>query len=377
MNGYCPAILRTIEQVAGSNAPSAKLHNAGFLAMLNCCQNSSVNPINDGADDNGHVRPITVSYSQRPTLDDVQDEDNCDINRIPTELEWNVPGYHFASSSFYMSNEQLAQYCEEASRTVSIGSPVTRIAQKHFDKFRETANIVMKKMNLDLVTDMATLFGDNATTGSTSKAININSNGSSLILDNGIVEMMGDFRDNEICGDVCLVGGGLYANYDMHRAALCCNAAGVDASRVNTPTFYFDKDTQTIWGNNSVGAFAKGSVALLERNQYQRFFSGEMGDSVFFTAPLPISYFGCADPCQAVTFDVQLKAITCPTEVIGPNGTPITVSRGWLIIVSKQYALWVQPTNAYAAGDELEGTNGTLKYFFSNNSSTAPAYAYP
>ena len=47
-NGYCPALLRSIESIAGENAPSRKLHVAGFLAMTFCCQNSSVSPINDG-----------------------------------------------------------------------------------------------------------------------------------------------------------------------------------------------------------------------------------------------------------------------------------------------------------------------------------------
>ena len=98
-NGYCPALLRTIEEVAGDNAPSRKLHIAGFLAALQCCQNSSVNPVNDGYDDNGHQRTLTVSYRQRPTLDMVQEEDNCDINRIPTKAEWSLPGLNFASSS--------------------------------------------------------------------------------------------------------------------------------------------------------------------------------------------------------------------------------------------------------------------------------------
>ena len=89
----------------------------------------------------------------------------------------------------------------------------------------------------------------------------------------------------------------------------------------------------------------------------------------------PIAEFGCADPCQVTEFDVQLRYIDCPTE-IDVAGEPQTVGRGWQVIVSKNVGLWVQPTTAYASGDELEGTNGTLKYFFSNNASGGASYAY-
>lgn len=377
-NGYCPALLRTIEEVAGDNAPSRKLHNAGFLAMLQCCQNSSVNPVNDAYDDTtGHQRTLTVSYRQRPTLDDVQEDDNCDINRIPVKLEWNLPGLTHASSSFFLSDEEISKFCEEASRMRTIGTPPTQIMEEHYGLFLETANIVMKKMNQDLVTEMATQFGNNVTTGSdTGKVINIDRNGDQFILDNGVIDIMRDIQENEICGEPCIVGGGLWASYNAARAIACCNAAGMDLSRAGVPRSFFDKDTQTIWGENSMGLFAPGSVKLIERLKYKRSFAGgPKGTSYFFTAALPIGEFGCADPCQVTTFDVQLRYIDCPTE-IDVNGTPTTLNRGWQVIVSKNYALWVQPTNAYKNGDELDVTNGTLKYWISNEASGGGSYGY-
>lgn len=375
--GYCPALLKTIEEVAGDNAPSRKLHNTGFMAMLNCCQNSSVNPVNDAYDENGHQRALTVSYRQRPTLDDVSTEDDCDIDRIPAKAEWSLPGLTHVQSSFYLSDEEISKYCEEASRTRSIGTPPTQIMQEHYDLFKETANIVMKAVNRELVTDMATLFGDNVTTGSdTGKVLNIDKDGDKLILDNGIIDMLRDFQENEICGEPCLVGGGLFAAYEMSRVAACCNAAGLDLSRIGIPRFFFDKDTQSLWGTNTVGAFAPGSVKMIERLKYKRSFAGgPKGTSYFFTAPLPIAEFGCADPCQVTEFDVQLRYIDCPTEV-NVGGSPQTLNRGWQVIVSKNVALWVQPQTAYASADELYGTNGTLKYFVSNNADGGGSYAY-
>lgn len=378
--GYCPALLRTIEEVAGDNAPSRKLHNAGFLAMLQCCSNSSVNFVNDGYDEFGHERPLTVSYRQRPTLDQVQEEDDCDINRIPVKAEWTIPALTHLSHSYYLSDEEVRKFCEEASRERTIGTPATRIMEEHYGLFLESANIVMKAANRRLVLQAATQFGLNVTIGTAvGKVINIERQGTQLILDNGIVDMMRDFQENEICGDPCIVGGGLFSAYNMQRASLCCNSAGVDLSRMGIPRFFFDKDTQDLWGENTIGVFAPGSVRLLERLKYKRSFAGgPKGASFFFTAPLPIGEFNnCADPCQVTDFDVQMKYFDCPT-VTTVNGVTTTVPRGWQLIVSKNVGLWVQPRNAYAPGDELNSTNGTLKYFITNDCTTCdePGGAY-
>lgn len=376
--GFCPALLRSIDQIAESNAPARKLQVAGFLAMLFCCQNSTVSPINDGFE-GAHQRPLTVKYRQRPTLDDVQDEDDCDINRIPAYAEWNLPSLGHKQSSFFLDDATIQQYCIDASAQRPVGVPPTRVMQEVYSLIVEHANIVLKAINVDLVTEMATQFGDNVTTGSsTGKVINISRDGDKYILDNGIVDMMRDLQENEICGDPCVVGGGLFAAFNAAQAMSCCNAAGMDMSRIGLPRFFFDKDTQAIWGQNTVGLFAPGSVKFIGRNKYLGAFAGQRGMSFFTTLPLPVEEFGCnlEDCLRDLVFDMQLRYIDCPTQVT-VNGTPTTVNRGWEVIISKSYALWVQPDNAYASGDELEGTNGTLKYFITNTTYPAGSYAYP
>lgn len=377
MNGFCPALLRSIDEIAGGNAPSKKLHIAGFLAAMFCCQNSTVSPVNDGFE-GSHERPLTVKYRQRPTLDHVQEEDNCDINRIPAYSEWQLPTLGFVSTSFYLSDAQVQQYCADASIERPVGAPQTSVMREVYDLILEHANLLMRKINLDLVTEMATEFGENVTTGSsTGKVINISRN-NEFALDNGIVDIMRDIQENEICGDPCIIGGGLFAAYDMSRAAQCCGAAGVDMSRFGVPRFFFDKDTQSIWGQDTIGLFAPGSVKFIGRNKYTGAFAGQRGSSFFTTLPLPVNEFGCnVDDClRDLVFDLQLKYVDCPTEYDGPSG-PVTVNRGWIAILSKPYALWVQPEDAYASQDELSGTNGTLKYFITNNSGSGGAYAYP
>jgi hypothetical protein len=259
---------------------------------------------------------------------------------------------------------------------VSVGQPATSAMQEVYDLVVDGANIVLKKINQVLVTSMATEFGVNVANGSASgKVININQDGNKVILDNGIVDMMQDLQENEFCGDPCIVGGGLFAAYQKAQALACCSAAGLDMSKMGLPNFFFDKDTQSIWGNDAIGVFAPGSVKFIGRNKFVGSFAGEKpGGSIFTTLPLPVQEFGCADDClKDLVMDLQLKYYDCRTEV----SDGVFVDRGWQGIISKDYALWVQPDNGYDTGDELEGTNGTLKYFIGNSAYSGPAYAYP
>lgn len=376
--GFCPALLKHIVEIAGDNAPGRKMHVAGMLAMTFCCQNSSVSPINDQFEA-GHRRTLTIKYRRRPTVSDTQTEENCDINVQPGYLEWTVPALSFRSYSFHIADDLIRQYCVDASRMVSAGNPATAVMAEVYDLIVEGANVVLAGINQDLVTQQATEFGANvAAGGATTKFININQDGDKLILDDGIVDMMQDFQENEICGEPCIVGGGLFSAYTRAQAIACCNSAGIDMSKTGLPRFFFDKDSQTIWGANSIGVFAPGSVKFVGYNQFVGSFAGEKpGGSIFTTLPLPVNEFGCADDClRDLRLDMQLKYIDCPTT-IDVAGVPTTVNRGWQVILSKYFTLWTQPDNAFDTGDPLEGTNGTLKYFISNSTYGGGAYAYP
>lgn len=367
--GFCPAIMYHIEQIAESNAPARKMHVAGFLAMLFCCQNSSVSPISDNYQ-GGHQKALTITYRRRPVLTDVQSEDNCDINTQPGRLEWTVPALTHKQYSFHISDDLIRQYCIDASAMRNTGAPPTQVMQEVYDLIVEGANILLKAINQSLVIAMATEFGVNTTTGSsTGKVININRNGNDFALDDGIVEMMTDIQENEICGTPCYVGGGNFNAYTKAHALACCNQAGLNLNQADIPPFFFDKDTQTIWGQNTVGAFAPGSVKFISRNRYVGPFAGQRGISFFTTLPLPVQEFGCADDClRDLVLDMQLRYNDCPVD---------DLDRGMQVILSKQFALWAQPDTAFSATDELFGTNGTLKYFVSNTTYSGGAYAYP
>lgn len=375
-NGFCPALLLDINDVAGGNAPDRRLQIAGFLSMLFCCQDSLSSPLQVGTN-NGHRRTVTVKYRPRPLPSAVQSEDNCDVDLIPSYSEWNIPALTHKQISFFLDDDIVRQYCVDASAMKELGR--TTVMNEVYGLVISHANALMKAINQDLVAKQATEFGVNVTTNDDGGSIiNIsNSPGTSFNLNNGIIQIMRDIQENEICGAPCIVGGGLFAAYDQTQALLCCNQAGLNMANAGMPRFFFDKDTQSIWGANSIGLFAPGSVKFLPFDRYVGpAFAGQKGTSFFTNIGFPVNEFGCnLDQCLSdLRIDVQLKYIDCPQN-IDINGVSTPVGRGWLVILSKQYALWTQPDTGFQVGDSLAGTNGTLKYFISNTDYAGGAYS--
>lgn len=377
--GFCPALLLDINDVAGSNAPGRKLHIAGFLSMLFCCQNSLSNVIQTGTS-GGHKRTLTVKYRPRPLTSVVQSEDDCDVNATPAYSEWNVPALSHKQTSFFLDDATVRQYCIDASNMRDLGQPRTRVMDEVYGLFLEYANVLMKAINQDLVASMATEFGENATNGDDGGTlINFNTSGNTMILNNGLIQMLRDVEENEFCGAPCLVGGGLWSAEWLAQSIACCNNAGMNTAGLNSmlPRLFFDKDTQSIWGANSAGLFAPGSVKFISYDKnVGEAFTGAKGSSFFTNVAMPVNEFGCnLDEClRDLRFDVQLKYIDCPQNIT-INGVSTPVGRGWQVIIAKDYALWVQPTTGYQAGDSLADTNGTIKYFASNTSYTGGAYS--
>lgn len=363
--GFCPALLTHINDIAENNAPGRKMHVAGFTAMTLCCQNSTTNAINDGTE-NGQNRPLTVKYKVRPLISSVQTEDTCEIDAQPGYQEWTLPGYRYRQHSFFISDDKMRQYCEDATRMRGVGG--TQVMNEVYESVLESAHVVMGAMNRDLVVDASTEFGVNVTTGSAGgSVINITENGQAYILTNGVTRLLTELEINQICGNPCIVGNGIWHAFMNARGMTGLNAGGLNNAAGPLPPFYYDRDTASIWGVNAIGVYAPGSVKLLTYDKFVGPYAGFKGSSFFTNFTMPTNEFGCPEEClNDLSFDLQLKYNDCPTEGLG---------RGWQGIVSKTFALWVQPDNAYQVGDPLYGNNGTLKYFIENTPGTGDPYA--
>lgn len=371
MNGYCTPLLTHIEALASCN-PAKKLAPLGFTQMLLCCMDGSVTPLNDQYD-GGHVREMTVKYRTRPTESEISDTPSaCDTGFTPSYNEFTLPSLLYREATLYVPDSLIRQYCKDSSEYVKINSAgdaemseETSVMREVYEMLVEKGGALLRSINRALVTQASTQFGINVVTGNNAARALTFDLGTTGMQD-AMIRLASDWRENELCDDVCMVGNGDFADYDLIKKIFASGASdqGIDQKAVAAmmPQVWFDKDTRSIWGNNQIGVFEKGSLALLTRNAYAGNFARPLGTSNFFTMALPVNEYCCPQDClDKMIFDVQVKEIDCPT-VMTINGEETTVGPGVLIVISKHFSLFVKPTNLYDATDELYGTNGALRY---------------
>jgi len=369
--GYCPDILLHLAAMAGCN-PAKKLRPMGFLAAVLSAMDGATKAEVNKNHESGHVKGATVEYSKRPLVSDVRDTPGaCDIAVTPRKFEFNLPNLLYREISFWMPDELIRQYCEDASKYVKINGNTTElnqntsVMQEVYDEFIKYGGALLSSINAALVTQQATQFGKNLMTDSTAAtelAFSLGSNG----MQDAFVNLMVALRENEVCDDVIMVGNGPFANLDLIRKWFANAAADNGLNKANIlasfPEVYFDKDTRPIWGNNQIGVFEKGALALVSYDQYVGSFARKIANTEKFTAALPIDEYCCPqDQLDKLNFDIQIREVDCPTEMT-INGVPTTVSDGVQITTSKYFSLFTRPANLWLPGDPLDGVNGTWRY---------------
>ena len=140
----------------------------------------------------------------------------------------------------------------------------------------------------------------------------------------------------------------------------------MNLAALNGYKFYNDinSTTNVNWGANYVGVFAKGTIGYIDIDRYVAWKTGRFGTSWFAQIQLPIE--SSEGVVTMTNFNLQIIERDCPTEQYdGYNDTQ--VDRGYQVIISKRFGLFQQPTDAFQAGDRLNGNNGSLRYTLTND----------
>lgn len=376
--GYCPALLTHLKQVTQENYPGMKVTVPGFLNMLLTSPGRPT--VLQDAYMNGHRRSQSVKYKVRSTEAQVSTSDTCAVDIVPAYKETSVSVDNIAQIGLWYADDTIRQYCEDASRTVAVGAPATPMMAEHLDGILHALNGIYQKMETILTTEMATVWGKHAATGSAAAvSVNIEQDSTLNDLTTGITRLMGDFAENEFCGTPIFVGqlNGLMHRYALQAGARALQAAGTafDAQRMVDASgfqFFASGKTATTWGSQAIGMFAPGSVHLLERLDNAGAFAGEKGGSTFSTFFDPRVQCWTPNGLGSMAFDLQLKYIDCPestADMLSSGYTNVSnaTGRGWAIFIKKRYDLFVTPSDSYDGADRLAGSNGSLLYTISNS----------
>lgn len=360
-NGFVPNLLRSLEAYTNPNYPGKKVTPPGFTRLLLENKPSSALVTNQlRVDEQGHIRDVKLKYQVRSIPSQTSTVDSCDVDIVPGYREVDVPTLNFRKLSFYIPDSIISRYGTETSTQVQLGSPKTALMEEFLSSLLTQLNGLIGAIDQDLLSAMATRWGKNIVTGS-SAATNISFDPNNLSMNNGVVKLMSDAVANELIhnGQMLVAGNGMLLSYMIAKQFQTATNSNGFTNESAGIKYYDDIYSAASWGANIFGVFAPYSVGLIEANSYAGNFGGLKGGSYFFTLPIPIQISG--GTLTPLVLDAQLKYVDCPTDVIVEGATQ-KINRGWVLMLSKRFALFTLPDDAYQSGDRLHESNGTLLY---------------
>jgi hypothetical protein len=368
MRGVAEAIIRQISDVTGVNTPQYKVTPPGLLNLL-LNNPAPISITNLAQVQAGHDRDIKLRYMRRGIPSEVTDEEGCDAGATAAYLETMVTHPLFRQISLYISNAELRKYYDDATAGIQLGQ--STIMSELYNRLVVKINGLIGAIDLALLNAVSTNWGVNAATGSaTPVSINF-STINNVKLTDGIVRLIDQAAQNEIVGDLLMVGNGVANTFQIaSMLQTSANVDGYQATKWQGFKWYNDPYSASVWGANHFGVIAQGSAGFVTWNKNEGDFSGSQGNSYFFTLPVPVVLAN--GELTNLVFDVQLKELDCATTIDG-----IVRDRGYILYVSKHFGLFTTPVDAYTAdvvdnssgtpvvtapGDRLQGTNGLLHY---------------
>jgi len=363
--GFRPYLLRAANSIFGDAAyPGYKLDPQGFLNLLQSQNKPQVLTLNNAA---GHRNTVQVSYKQRFTKDFTDTSKSCDVTSVLARQEASVDLSSTRQIAIYLADETVAQFEDEASRTVAVGQPAGEIAAELLDNILHAANAILQGVNDDLLTLAVAAIGKNRVTGSAaSKTVNFPLNTTNLPLNAGMNEILSDYKINGGKGRPQIIGSGLLHNFMLMQGAKSFDQSGLDTKiQAAGADFYHDLSAANILGSNQVITYEPNAVLIVEYMEYTGFKAGvKPGASVFGTIALPMAVGMEVVP---VMFDWQLKYSDCPVSLTDQYyGTTLNLQKGYNFILSKQCGLFTIPADAYRGTDPLSGNRGSLRYTITN-----------
>jgi hypothetical protein len=296
---------------------------------------------------------------------------DCGIDINPAFRETQVTISQGVNCGIFIPEDTIRQYEREASQIVNNnmtgGVPMmSHLVRSIFHQLQGG----YQKMNEQLLTLMSTRVGRNARSGNTDTTVNFNDDGTTNSFAEGWGRIAADMEESEICGPAWMVGSGNIHVYmkQLQARSLGMNQAGLNNAAIAESlggNFYWDRLSGTVLGANRLLVCAENSVHFLEYNQHVGDFAGQKGAVIDFQIVDP--FMQCWTPAGMVPFrwDATLRYNDCPTSYTGYAGSA-TYGKGWQIILSKKYDLFVTPTDAYDGADVNRQQNGTLLFQITN-----------
>lgn len=360
-----PYVLKHIKTVAGDATPQYKLEVPGFLNLLQSQSKPEILRLDTAG---GHKKTAQIRYKQRWTKAHTDTSKSCDQTNVGVRLETSVDLSSTRQFAIHIADETIARYEEEASRSIAVGRPATGVMNEMLEEIIIASSAILDGVNDDLATIAVSNFGRNRRTGNNStSSINIPLATTNLPLDNGLTQILADYKNNGGRGTPQVWGSGLFYNFLLQQPSKSADNSGFDTSVMAAGVkFYHDLSAASILGTNQIGVYEPNAIQIVEYMEYTGFKAGtKPGASIFGVLTLPMMSNGEVLP---VDFDFQLKYNDCQTTMTDAYyGTTLTLEKGFNLIISKQCGLFTIPDSAFRINDELYGNRGSYRYTITNS----------
>jgi hypothetical protein len=345
--GVCPAILTGLEMVAGLNDPQLKQTPVGATVALSQPENQSAEILSVyGGNKTGQAKQVRIKYMPRATKDTIKTTADCEAGDPVEYIEDETTLDIYVQADIKLSMDEIRVFCEEASSAVA-GLPVPYNLREVTKRILNVQNALRQKINDAVVTKLLNGFGVNATTGvNTATQIPVINLGSTGIVGGapvltGIQTILSDFSENELNGTPIIIGKGNFEKFDLATNKYGLQNSGVDFSNIDQDyKFFVDKAVNTIIGANQLVVMGEGSAQFLSWNKYVGNYAGTFGAATLFTIPDAL--------VPNLMYDAKFEFDTC--------------SDTFLLRLSVNAGVYILPTDAYGTYDDLQGTNGLLRY---------------
>jgi hypothetical protein len=345
--GVCPAILTTLESVAGMNNPELKQTPVGTLVALSQPENQSAELLSVyGGNKTGHALQARIKYLPRETKDTVKTTADCVAGESRQYLETESTLDIYRQKDIYLTMDEVRVFCKEASNYkagLDIPAPMMEI----YKRLASAMNAMRTSLNDAVVTKIEGAFGINSRTGSDSSvSIPVISAGATGIVAgapiySGLQTILTDFTDNELNGTPIIIGKGNFEKFDIATNRYGLQNSGINFANINQDyKFFVDKAVDTIVGANQLIVMGEGSAQFLSWNKFVGNFKTTIGSNAMFTIPDLL--------VPRLLWDVDFDWDAC--------------EKAFLLRLSINAGTFVTPTDAYSTYDDLAGTNGLLRY---------------
>lgn len=326
--GLCEKVQESLNNT-NTDKPSLHRTQTGYLdavqSGLNTAGVSKV-PIDPGT---GKKKTVRLTYIKRHADESeliTTKKTDCSTEVEPAPFEEDVEiSTYLGTPGIKFDRAQMRKLC----------APDSSYMQEQISAH---LNSYMVGLNKKLLALQALNFG-NFLGGDTFKSVVLLKGNNGAPNYKGESDIMEHFADLDWSGKPIVIGAGNLAQYVRQVGIGCCNTDGLNLAQAGNLSYFRDRFVEGIMGPNAFVGLVPGMVQLLTYNEYVGDYAAE--NDVF-------SHGTIVDPKTGLKLDMRWHFNDCDDT--------------FSLNIGLWYKLHFIPTDSYAAADELNGYNGSLKF---------------